>query len=140
MTKKKAKPKAAPKKKEKKLLPFQDEAQLRDMHIKQKMTAMDIANKFGVKRHNVLFYLHKFNIPIWSRKEKEGLNRSYRKKEWLEQQLKSGLSIHKIALSCGVGFMQVKNYCFKYGLMSLVEQQREKAKVKKEAPKKKIKK
>lgn len=132
--------KKAPVKKEKKLLPFQDEAQLRDMHLKQKMTAMDIANKFGVKRHNVLFYLHKYNIPIWSRKEKEGLNRSYRKKQWLEKQLKSGLSIHKIALSCGVGYMQVKNYCFKYGLISLVEQQRAKAKIKKEAPKKKIKK
>lgn len=136
MTEKKKKPE----KKEKQLNEWQKKEVLKDLHLKQKMTAMDIANKFGVTRGNILFYLHKHGIPIWSRKEKEGLNRSYRKKEWLEQQLKSGLSIHKIALSCGVGYMQVKNYCFKYGLMSLVEQQREKAKVKKEAPKKKIKK
>ncbi|MFX1532804.1 MAG: hypothetical protein ACFFDI_01070 [Promethearchaeota archaeon] len=112
-------------KKEKKLLPFQDEAQLRDMHLKQKMTAMDIANEFGVKRHNVLFYLHKFNIPIWSKKkERKDANRSYRDEKWLKEQIQSGLSIHKIALSCNVSFMQIKNYCVKYGLINLVEQQR----------------
>jgi len=141
--KKKSKLKPAAKKKE--LKPYQDEKQLRKMYLEEKMTAMDVANKFGVKRGNVLFYIHKFNIPIWSRKkEKKDANRSYRKKEWLEKQLKSGLSIHKIAMICKVSFMQVKNFVIKYDLVALVEKQRlEKAKaakpVKKQASKKKPK-
>lgn len=138
---KETKKKPATKKKEKKLLPFQDEAQLREMYLKQKMTAMDIATKFAVKRHNVLFYLHKYNIPIWSKKkERKDANRSYRDEKWLKEQIQSGLSIHKIALSCNVSFMQIKNYCVKYGLMNLVEQQRAIAKAKKQSTKKKIKK
>lgn len=141
--KKKTEKKAAPKKKE--LKPYQDEVQLRELYLKKKMTAMDIANKFGVKRYNVLFYIHKFNIPIWSRKkEKKDANRSYRKKEWLKEQLESGRSIHKIAMICKVSYMQVKNFVIKHDLFALVERQRlEKAKatkpIKKPASKKKPK-
>lgn len=49
---------------------WQTKKGLTELYSKQKMTAMDIAKKFKIKRHNVLYYLHKFDIPIWSKKTK----------------------------------------------------------------------
>lgn len=46
---------------------WQTKEGLTELYSKKKMTAGKIAEKFGVKRFNILYYLHKFNIPIWSK-------------------------------------------------------------------------
>lgn len=46
---------------------WQTKEGLTELYSKKKMSAGSIAKKFGVKRHNILYYLHKFNIPIWSK-------------------------------------------------------------------------
>ena len=102
-------------------------------------SAGKISREQKVSRAVILHYLRKFEIPITTRTSpKTGpahlikdANRSYRKKEWLKKQLESGLSMYKISVVCKVNFGNVKHYCEKFGLMTLVEAQRAKVKKKK---------
>jgi len=141
VTIKKVKPKTAKKAQKKKveLKPYQIESELRKLYQQQHKSAGQISRDFGVGRGTILRYLKKFDIPITTRTSPKtgpshlikNADRSYRKKQWLEKQLKSGLSMFKIATLCRVRFSNVKYYTEKYGLLELAQQQRTKAKTKK---------
>lgn len=140
--KKKTEKKAAAKKK-KVLKPYQDEKQLREMYLKNKQTAGQIARANGVSRSSVLHHLRKFKIPLWSRtspkagKRRDDVDRSFHKKQFLEKKLKEGLSIYRIATECNCSFMQVRHMVEKHGLLELAQQMKAKKEVKKPAVKKK---
>lgn len=145
MPEKKTEKKAAPKKK-KVLKPYQDEKQLREMYLKNKQSAGQIARANGVSRSSVLHHLRKFKIPLWSRtspkagKRRTDVDRSFHKKPFLEKKLKEGLSIYKIATECNCSFMQVKNMVEKHGLTKLAQEMKIKKAEKKKPAKKKTEK
>lgn len=131
------------KKKKEQLKSYQTKAWLEKNYPKKSAGA--IAKEQNVSRGVILRYLRKFDIPVTTRVSpktgpahfKEDANRSYRNKEWLKKQLDKGLTVNKIATDCKVGYMQVKHYCEKFGLLELVQQQRAKAKTEKKPAKKK---
>ena len=116
--------------------PYQNKTWLQKNYPKR--SAGQLAREQNVSRSVILYYLRKNGIKITTRvNPKTGpahlvkdANRSYRKKKWLEEQLKSGLSMYKISIICKVGFGNIKHYCEKFKLMALVEAQRAKVKKK----------
>lgn len=124
MPKKKTEKKAAPKK-QKELKPYQKKEWLQQNYPKK--SAGQIAREQGVSRGAVLAQLRNHEIKITTRtsskagKRRDDVDRSYHKKQYLEKQLKSGKTIHKIATECNCSFMQVKHMVEKHGLTQLAK-------------------
>ena len=141
--KKKAKPKAAPKKKVE-LKPYQKKEWLQKNYPAK--SAGQLAREQGVSRAAVLHQLRKHEIKITTRtspkagKRRDDVDRSYHKKQFLEKKLKEGLSIYKIATKCNCSFLQVKNFVEKHGLTKLAQEMKIKKAEKKKPAKKKTEK
>lgn len=131
MPKKKTEKKAAPKKKEVK--EYQKKEWLQQNYPKKSAGA--IARKHGVTRGSVLSQLRKHGIKITTRtspkagQRRTDVNRSYHEKEYLEKQLKSGKTIHRIATICNTSFMQVKHFVDKHGLTEMADKNRKLKKI-----------
>lgn len=127
--------KATKKKPEKEIKSYQIESELKKMY--PKMSAGEIARKYGVSRGVILNQLKKFNIKIVTRtspkagQRRSDIDRSFHKKEYLEKQLKEGLTIHAIAKECGCGYMQVFYMIEKHGLTKLAQEMKAKKKIQK---------
>ncbi|GAH51335.1 unnamed protein product [marine sediment metagenome] len=138
MPKKKTEKKAAPKKEVKE---YQKKEVLTKLY--PKMSAGAISRKYGVTRGSILSQLRKHEIKITTKtspkvgQHRDDINRSYHKKEYLEKQLKSGKTIHGIAMACNTSFGQVKHMVEKHGLVEVAEKQKQlKKKMEKVLPKK----
>ncbi len=134
--------KAAPKKKEVK--EYQKKEWLQKNYPAK--SAGQLAREQGVSRAAILHQLRKHEIKISTRtspkagKRRTDVDRSYHEKQYLEKQLKDGLTIHKIATICNCSFMQVKHFVIKHGLTEMAEKNRKlKKKAAKKSPAKKVK-
>jgi len=124
--------KAAEKVEEKKieLKPYQIESELKKMY--PKMSAGQIAKKYGVSRGVILNKLKKFKIKITTRTSpvtgpkhfKKEIDRSFHEKAFLKKKLESGLSVYKISVLTKATYGQVMYFIKKYDLLSLVQEQR----------------
>jgi len=144
MTQKKKTTKVAKKKLEKQLKPYQKKEWLVKNYPKK--SAGQIAREHGVSRAAVLNQLKKHAIKITTRtspkagQRRSDVDRSFHKKEYLEKQLKEGLTIHAIAKECGCGYTQVFHMIEKHGLVKLAQEMKIKRAEKKKTPKKKTQK
>ena len=101
------------------------------------MSAGEIARKFDVSRGVILHFLKKFDVDVSkSRKVKSpNAKEDYKKKTWLTNQLKKGISIFAIAKDCKVSYATAHNQAMKLVDARVIEEGRKVRKQKKQKPK-----
>lgn len=114
---------------------------LKQLYVDEKKSAGEISRIFKVSRGAVLAQLRKHGIKITTRKtRKPDAKSDYKKKGWLEAQLRKGISIFSIAKQQGVSYASVRNQALKLCDVYIIEEGRKVHKQKKQKSKAKAKK
>lgn len=94
---------------------YQNPEVLRDMYLKQGMSAGAIGRHFGVSRAMILYRLKKCGIDVSKTRKMKSPDASekYKDKSWLTAQVKKSKSIFAIAKECKVSFASVSRQVYK---------------------------